>query len=130
MTLTADVMFVNGIGLFVRTYRQIKFTTLEYLSSLTKGKLGNSLKNFIVIYNTSGFKIRTALMDREFDCPVPDFPEININPTATSEHVPKIESKIRVIKEREYSIRIKLPFQNLTKRIIIDMMKLLVMCIN
>ena len=79
---------MNGIGLFFRTSCQIKFTTLEYLTSHTKGKLGNSLKHVISLYKNSGFKIRTALMDRELDFLIPDFPEINIKPTATSEHIP------------------------------------------
>ena len=30
VNLAADVIFVNGIGLFVRTSQRIKFTTPEY----------------------------------------------------------------------------------------------------
>ena len=100
MTLAADLIFLNGTGFFFGTSRRIKFTTLEYLPCHTKGKLGNSLKIVIIIYNNSGYKIRTALMEREFDCLIPDFPEIKINSTATSEYVPEIERQIRVIKER------------------------------
>ena len=74
VTLAVDVMFVNGTGLFVSTSWWIKFTTLEYFPSHTKGRLGHSLKKLISIYNNSGFKIRTALIDREFDCLIPDFP--------------------------------------------------------
>ena len=43
VTLAADMLFVNRIGLFIRTSRQIKFTTLEYLPIRTKGKYGNLL---------------------------------------------------------------------------------------
>ena len=38
VTLEAYVMFLNGIGLFVRTSYKIKFTTLDYLPSCTKVK--------------------------------------------------------------------------------------------
>ena len=38
VTLTVYLIFVNGIGLFVCMSCQIKFTTLKYLSSCTKGK--------------------------------------------------------------------------------------------
>ena len=62
-----DVMFVNMLGLFVSISRQIKFTTLEYMHSRTKGKLGNLIIKVISLYNTSGFKIRILLMDRDFD---------------------------------------------------------------
>ena len=63
VTLSVDVLFMNGIGFFISTYRRMKFTTPKDLPSCTKGKLGNSLKNVISLYNTSGFKIRTSLMD-------------------------------------------------------------------
>ena len=65
-------------------------------------------------------------MDREFDLLSTDFPETNINPTATSEHVPEIERQIRVIKERARSIMIKLPFHRLPKIIIIELTKFVV----
>ena len=67
-----------------------KVTTLEYFPSRTKSKYGKSLQNIINIYNTSAFKIRTALMDGEFNSLITDFPEIHISPTATSAHVPDI----------------------------------------
>ena len=62
VTLAGYAMFVNGILLFFRTYRLIKFTTLKYIPSRTKVKLGDLLRKVISIYNSSGFKIRTALV--------------------------------------------------------------------
>ena len=47
VTLVSDVIFVNGLGLFVSMLRKIKFTTLEYIPKLTKSKLGHSLKKVI-----------------------------------------------------------------------------------
>ena len=88
VTLAADVMFVDGLELFVSTSRRIKFTTLEYIPNCTKGILINSLNKVISIYNASGFNIRMVLVNRELDCMIPSFPIININLTATSEHVP------------------------------------------
>ena len=73
VTLEVYVIFLIGIGFFVSTSGRINFTTLEYLPSRTKGKLGNSLKIFICLFYTSGFKIRTALMDRELNFSIPDF---------------------------------------------------------
>ena len=69
-------------------------------------------------------------MDREFNFIIPDFPYINTNPTAKSDHVPETERQIRVIKERARSIRIKITFQRLPNRIIVDMMNFWVMWIN
>ena len=61
---------------------------------------------------------------------IPDFPGLNINPTATSENVPDIEWKIRVIKERALSIRIKMPFKRIPKKIKIELINSAVMWIN
>ena len=72
----------------------------------------------------------TALMNREFNCLIHDLPEFNTKPTATSEHILEVERRIMVIKERSRSIKIKVPFQILQKRIIIELMKFVVMWLN
>ena len=57
-------MFVNGLAFFVITPWWIKSTTLEYIPKHTKGELISSLNKVIIIYNASGFNIRTSLMDQ------------------------------------------------------------------
>ena len=69
-------------------------------------------------------------MDREFNCLIPDFPEVKINPTAKIEHVPEIGRKTRFIKDRARSIRTKLPFKRLPKIIIIDLTEFFVVRLN
>ena len=69
-------------------------------------------------------------MDQEFDLLIPDFPVLNINPTATIKHVLEIERKIRFIKERARSIHIKTPFKRTPKIIIIELIKFIAMWIN
>ena len=127
VTLTADVMFVNGLDFFVRTSRRIKITTLEYIPKRTKGILISSLNKVISIYNASVFNIRMALTDRDFDCMIPDFPSININPTATRKHVLEIEWQIRVIRERAQSICINITSRRILNQIIIELLKFVVM---
>ena len=83
----------------------------------------NSLNKVISIYTANSFKIWKALMDREFDCLVPNFPGININKTATRKHILDIERRDCVIKERALSIHIKLPYKHIPKRMIIDLPK-------
>ena len=58
---------------------------------------------------------------------IPDFPGLNMNPTATRKNVPEIERKIRIIKERAQSIRIKILFKRTPNRIIIELLKFVVM---
>jgi hypothetical protein len=68
ITITADVMFVDGLGFMVTNSRGVKFTTSEYVPTRSKANLTNSLKKVFEIYTHRGFTIQTALMDREFEC--------------------------------------------------------------
>jgi hypothetical protein len=44
ITITADVMFVDGLRFMITSSRKIKFTTTEYVAKRTKANLINSLK--------------------------------------------------------------------------------------
>jgi hypothetical protein len=97
VTITADVMFVGGLGFMITSSRGIKFTTTEYVVNRSKTNLVNSLKKVFEIYNKRGFNIQTALMDIEFECLRDDIRGVILNTTATSEHVPEIGRQIRVV---------------------------------
>jgi hypothetical protein len=60
-------------------------------------------------------------MDREFECLRADLPELNLNTTAASKHVPDVERQIRVVKERSRAIQSTLPFNAIPGRIIIEL---------
>jgi hypothetical protein len=130
VTLTEDVMFVDGLGFLVTASRNIKFTTNEYVPKRSKANLTNSLKKVFEIYSKRGFTIKTALMDREFECMRDDIRGVTLNTTATSEHVPEIERKIRVIKERARAIRSTLPFRRMPNRMIVELIKFVVLWRN
>jgi hypothetical protein len=44
ITITVDVMFVDGLGLMITSSRGVKFTTSEYIPTRSKANLTNSLK--------------------------------------------------------------------------------------
>jgi hypothetical protein len=60
-------------------------------------------------------------MDREFECLRSNLPELNLNTTAASDHVPDVERQMRVLKERSRAILSTLPFQAIPGRIIIEL---------
>jgi hypothetical protein len=60
VTLTADVIFVDGPGLLVASSRNIKFTTNEYVPKRSKANLINSLKKVFEIYSKRGFNIKNS----------------------------------------------------------------------
>jgi hypothetical protein len=121
VTLAIDIMFVNGLPFLVSISRKIKSTTVEYLIGRKQHHLVNSIKKIVNLYKQRGFTIETALMDREFECLRGDLPELNLNTTAASEHVPDVERQIRVLKERSRAIRSTLPFKAIPGRIIIEL---------
>jgi hypothetical protein len=67
VTLTADVMFVNGLPFFVTQSRDIKMVSVEFLPSRTAEQLCSSIKKIIYVYRRGGYMVCTCLMDMEFE---------------------------------------------------------------
>jgi hypothetical protein len=130
VTLTADVMFVNGTPFLVTNSRKINVTTSEYVPWRTKHILIKSLKKVLNIYHKVGFKVITTLMDNDFAPLRDDLPEVNLNSTATDEHVTEIERHIRVRKERSRAIWSTLPFKRLPARISIELVSFVTLWLN
>ena len=88
--------------------------------------------NVIKLYHSRGFKIKIINSDNEFAYikdSISDW-DILLNVSSRSEHVPVIERRIRVIKERVRSIRHSLPFKILPKIMIIEMVKYCIKWLN
>jgi hypothetical protein len=130
VTITADLMFVGGLGFMITSSRGIKFTTTEYVARRSKTNLVNSFKKVFEIYNKRGFNIQTALMDREFECLREDIRGVILNTTATSKHVPEIERKMRVVKERARAIWSTLPFNAIPNCMIVELVNFVVLWLN
>jgi hypothetical protein len=91
--LAADAMFVDGLPFLVSKSLKIKFTTTEYVQRRTKPVLVKSLNKILSLYSNRGFKVTTALMDREFESLRDDLPGLLLNTTAASEHIPILSAK-------------------------------------
>eukprot|EP00804_Cyclotella_cryptica_P011815 CCRYP_021222-RA/>CCRYP_021222-RA protein AED:0.36 eAED:-0.92 QI:0/-1/0/1/-1/1/1/0/432 len=131
VTLTADVMFVNGLPFCVTLSRDIKLITIEFLPSRTVPMLCATLKKTVAIYKQGGFTVRTCLMDMEFEKMIHDMDEVVINTTAAREHVGDIERCIRTIKEQARSVTSELPYKKyMPKKIVINLLKFVTMWLN
>ena len=116
VTLTADVMFVNGIPFLMTFSRNIRLITTEHVPSRTAKSLANSLIKVMKLYARGGFVVRLALMDKEFD-KITDFVGLlEVNTTAAREHVGEIERTIRFVKERTRCISNGLMFEYIPKQ--------------
>ena len=100
VTLTADVMFLNGIPFLVTLSRKIKILTAEYLPSCTAKQLSSSLIKIVKVYAQGGFIVCLVLMDMEFEKIKDDFDKVEVNTTTAREHVAENERGIRHVKER------------------------------
>jgi hypothetical protein len=93
-------MFVNGVPFLVSVARGLNLVTAEFTPSRTAKKVALGITQMIDLYACGGFQVGTVLMDNEFEKLQNLVPILAINTTAAKEHVPEVEPKIRLIKER------------------------------
>ena len=79
VTLTADVMFVNGLPFLTKMSQDTRFGTAEYIVSRTAKQLAKSLIKVVKVYAFSGFVVRNVLMDGEFEKIKPEITLLSIS---------------------------------------------------
>ena len=132
--LMVDIFFGNKIPLFLTLIRKICFSAVNHLAYRTVPQIFAAFKEIYQYYLHRGFFITTVHYDGEFvplQALIASLPGVlMINLASADEHVPKIEQKIRVVKERCRAARNGLPFQRiprlLTIQIVFQTAKLLI----
>ena len=120
VVVVADIMFVNVMEFLVNISIHVKFTTVQYLGKITTGNIYKCLDNINDVYYIRGMYVEIFYMNRVFENLRRRMPGIStLNKTATAEHVPEIERKIRAIKERMRAICSTLPFNEIIGRAVI-----------
>ena len=107
VVLDTDICFTNKLA-FLGTFGQvIEFGTIQHIMNRKKATILNALYMVISMYEVRGFKIVSINADNEFECLREDLMAIGItlNVASAHEHVPRIERRFRVIKERSKAIR-------------------------
>jgi hypothetical protein len=131
--LTTDIFFVNKITFFLTLGRKICFTAVNHLVDRTVPKIFKAFKEIYQYYLQRGFHITKVHSDGEF-APLntlikamPGGPMVNL--ASANEHIPKIERRIRVVKERCRSTRYSLRFHTIPKlmtiHIVLNVVKLM-----
>jgi hypothetical protein len=98
VTLAADVFFVDGTAFLVTVLRKIKFVTAEHVPVRTAKCLCKHLKRVLLVYGWAGSRVRTILMDGEFEKIKNLMATVDCNTMAAKEHVSKAERTIWTIK--------------------------------
>jgi Reverse transcriptase (RNA-dependent DNA polymerase) len=119
VTISIDIFYVQGIPFFLTLSRKIDFMTATHLENRKIKTIYKAFREVYAFYKRRGFTIQTVHADGEF-APLQQMiydenlgPKINL--TARNEHVPEIERRIRVIKERARAVRHSLPFSAIPK---------------
>jgi hypothetical protein len=129
ITLAADVFFINGMAFLLMIARRIKFVTMEHVPVRMALSLSKHLKQSEV-YGCAGFRVRTILMDREFELIKPSMPTVECNKTAAKEHISKAKQMIQTVKERTRGILATLPFTHMPKQMKIEFVYFMVLWMN
>ncbi len=115
VTMAADVFFVDGTAFLVTLSRRIKFITMEHVPVRTAISLSKHITRVLQVYERAGLRVRTILLDREFEKVRDLLPRVECNTTAAKEHVSKAERAIRTIKEQTPGLVATLPFQHIPR---------------
>ena len=133
VTLTGDVMFVNGVAFLVILSRDIRLVTAEFMPSRTAKQLGSSLMKVVRgMYERNDFVVNAIFMDLEFEKVKDECPLVEINTAGAREHVGEIERMILTIKDRTRCVTAGLPreIEVLPKQFVIRFVYFGVMMIN
>jgi hypothetical protein len=130
VTLAADVFFVDGTAFLMTVSRKIKFVTVEHLPVRAAKCLCKHLKRVLLMYEWASFRVRTILMDGEFERINNLMATVECNTTAAMEHLSKVERTIWMIKERTRRLITTLPFHYIPRRMKIEFICFIVLWLN
>jgi hypothetical protein len=104
VTVVVDVMFVNGVPFLVSVSRGLHLITAECTPTCSAKALPSKIDQITRLCARGGFAIITVLMDNKFEKLHPLVSCLGVNTNVAQEHVPEIERRIHLIKERGNSI--------------------------
>jgi hypothetical protein len=130
VTLAADVFFVDGIAFLITVSRRIQFVTTKHLPIRMATSLSKHLQQVLLVYGRAGFRVRSILIDGEYEKVKGLMPTVECNTTAAKEHVSKVECSIRTVKERTRGIVMMLLFTHIPRRMKIEFMYFTVLWLN
>jgi hypothetical protein len=128
--MAADVFFVDGTAFLVSLSRRIKFITMEHVPVRMAISLSKHITRILQVYERAGFRVRTILMDGEFEKVRDLIPRVECNTTVAKKHVSEAERAIRTIKEWTRGLLATLPFQHIPRRMKIKFVYFMVLWLN
>ena len=123
VTLSTDIMKVNGIPFFMTISNHIKFGSAGKLDSMENSMILKHFKLVMGVYAVRGFRVTIIMADNQFESMRGKLADMGaiINVVSRDEHVPEIERYNRTIKERVRAGYNILPFNHMPPILIIEL---------
>ena len=91
LDVSTDIMLINKLPFLVSISRRLKFTTIEYLSSMNEIALVTSINKIVRYYRSRGLHVGTMFVDPEFNSLEEKLVSTTLNTTGARDHVPGVE---------------------------------------
>ena len=132
VTLSGDIMWINGIRVFKTQSRHIRFITSQAVRSATASSLGGYIKKVAGVYMQRSFLIVEMQMDGQFEPLRGALAEMKItmNVCSEAEHIGDIKRLNRTVKERARGVATHLPYKKLPGRMVIELVHLCAFWLN
>jgi len=110
--MVMDVMHIVGQPFLISVSSPLELTIICYVSSLSKTDLGTGVQQHINTLRSRGFEPRAILVNphKSLASLVGALPGTEIDPSGAGDHLDKVNTKIRRVKEIMWSIVTGLPF--------------------
>jgi hypothetical protein len=110
--MVTDVMYIMKQAFLVSVASPLELTVSCPLSNHTKGCFGDTLQVQINLLRSRGFDVSTIFVDplKALAALTGHFPGVEVDSTGAGDHLPKVDAKIRRIKENARSIIMGLPY--------------------
>ena len=99
VVVSADTMYVNDVAFLATVSKPVDYVTAQALTSESTSNLKKSTDRVLSLYKSRGFDVTRIDADGQFEC-LEEHCGALLNICAHEEHVPTIERKLRVLKER------------------------------
>ena len=110
--------FVQGQCFLHTISRKLQYRTVHPVDSRGAPNMQSHIERTIQLYHNRGFVVTTIIADKEFECIGPILNNIHLDPVPPEEHVGEVERSVRTIKERVRATAHGLPFTQLPRILI------------